>query len=144
MHEVVQWLSERQSLEVDLFCRNGFDLNHIIYSRGGKNDRHMLCRKRLETVLLVNCHNVTGRIFSQWISRQTVMKSPLKWHNQPGKKRTFRKSIFTLTIVYEAFTSFNWLLCCQMCAWMQCWSMVLKLTKVPIYWSVYKCSISVW
>ena len=44
----------------------------------------MLCQERREmslTVLLVNCHDVTGRIL-----RQTGMKSPLKWHNQPGKK----------------------------------------------------------
>ena len=38
------------------------------------------------TVLLVNCHDVTGRIFGRWISRQTGTKSPLKWHNQPEKK----------------------------------------------------------
>ena len=55
----------------------------------------MLCRARREislTVLLVNCHDVTGRIFDRWISRQTCMKRPLKWHNQRGKKRTFRES----------------------------------------------------
>ena len=38
------------------------------------------------TVLLVNCHDVTGWIFDRWISLQTGMKSPLKWHNQPEKK----------------------------------------------------------
>ena len=28
------------------------------------------------------------------------MKSPLKWHNQPGrKKRTFRKSTFTVSVI---------------------------------------------
>ena len=119
MPEVVQRLSKQRSVEVNLFCLNGFDMNHIIYSCEEKNDRHMLCQERHEIsltgpVLLVNCHDVTGRIFDQWISRQTVMKSPLKWHNQPGeKKRTFRKSILTLTTVYEAFTSFNWLLSCQ-------------------------------
>ena len=43
------------------------------------------------TVLLVNCHDVTGRIFDRWTSRQTGMKVTLKWHNQPGKKRTFYK-----------------------------------------------------
>ena len=49
----------------------------------------MLCRERGEispSVLLVNCHDVTGRIFDRRIWRQTGMKSPLKWHNQPGKK----------------------------------------------------------
>ena len=49
----------------------------------------MLCRGRCEisfTVLLVNYHDVTGRIFDPGISRQTGMKSPLKWHNQPGRK----------------------------------------------------------
>ena len=49
----------------------------------------MLCRGRREisfTVLLVNYHDVTSRIFQQEILRQTGMKSPLKWHNQPGKK----------------------------------------------------------
>ena len=49
----------------------------------------MLCRERGEispTVLLLNCHDVTGRIFDRRISRQTGMKSPLKWHNQPQKK----------------------------------------------------------
>ena len=56
----------------------------------------MLCRERREislTFLLVSCHVVTGRILDLWILRQTGMKSPLNWHNQPGKKyRTFRKS----------------------------------------------------
>ena len=44
-----------------------------------KNDWHMLCRERREislTVLLVNCHDVKVRIFDQWISRQTGIKSP--------------------------------------------------------------------
>ena len=55
----------------------------------GKNNLHVLCRGQREitlNVLLVNCHDVTGRIFDPWISRQTGMKSPLKWHNQPGRK----------------------------------------------------------
>ena len=56
----------------------------------------MLCRERRQispTVLLVNCHDVTSRIFDRWISRQTGTKSPLKWQNQPGGEiRTFRKS----------------------------------------------------
>ena len=49
----------------------------------------MLCWERREislTVLLVNYHDVTSRIFQQKILRQTGMKSPLKWHNQPRKK----------------------------------------------------------
>ena len=49
----------------------------------------MLCWERCEislTVLLVNYHDVTSRIFHQKILRQTGMKSPLKWHNQPGKE----------------------------------------------------------
>ena len=53
----------------------------------------MLCRERREislTVLLVNCHDVTGRIFDRRISHQMGMKNPLKWHKQPG--RIFRKS----------------------------------------------------
>ena len=33
------------------------------------------------TLLLVNCHDVTGRIFEQWILCKTGMKSPLKWHS---------------------------------------------------------------
>ena len=69
-------------------CFAWMDLNHIINSRG-KNDWHMLCPEWREislTVLLVNCHDVTGRIFDLWISHQTGIESPLKWHNQPGKK----------------------------------------------------------
>ena len=49
----------------------------------------MPCRERSEmslTVLLVNCHDVTGRTFDRRISHETGMKSPLKWHNQPGEK----------------------------------------------------------
>ena len=34
----------------------------------------------------LNCHDVTREIFDRWISHQTGMKSPLQWHNQPGKK----------------------------------------------------------
>ena len=56
----------------------------------------MLCWERPEislTVLLVNYHDVTSRIFQQRILHQTDMKSPLKWHNQQGKKlRSFKKS----------------------------------------------------
>ena len=56
----------------------------------------MLCRGRCEisfTVLLVNYHDVTGRIFDPGISRQTGMKSPLKWHNQPGRKKINNKGL---------------------------------------------------
>ena len=48
MHEVVQRLSKQRSVEVNLFCLNGFDMNHIIYSCAEKNDRHMLCQERHE------------------------------------------------------------------------------------------------
>ena len=87
MHEVAQRPSERRSLKVDLFRLNGFEL-HYKFTRE-KTDRHMLCWEQREislTVLLVNCHDVTGRIFDRSISRRTGMKSPLKWHNQPGRK----------------------------------------------------------
>ena len=57
----------------------------------------MLCREWrqiLLTLLLVICHDFTGGIFDWLISRQIGMKSPLKWHNQAGKKQgTFRKSV---------------------------------------------------
>ena len=49
----------------------------------------MLCREWrqiLLTLLLVICHDFTGGIFDWLISRQIGMKSPLKWHNQGGKK----------------------------------------------------------
>ena len=69
--------SDRSSGEVSRStCFAGMDLNHIINSRGKKNDWHMLCRERLEisfTVLLVFYHDVTGRILDRWISRQTVL-----------------------------------------------------------------------
>ena len=39
------------------------------------------------TVLLVSCHDFSRRIFDRWISPQTGMKRPLKWHNQPGKDK---------------------------------------------------------
>ena len=69
---------------------NGFEL-YYKFTRE-KNDKNMLCREPREislTVLLVICHDVTGRIFDRWISRQTGMKSPLKWRNQPWKKKDF-------------------------------------------------------
>ena len=49
----------------------------------------MLCRAQHEislTVLLANYHDVINRIFQQKILCLTGMKSPLKWHNQPGKE----------------------------------------------------------
>ena len=56
----------------------------------------MLCRAQHEislTVLLANYHDVINRIFQQKILCQTGMKSPLKWHNQPGKEqKSFKKS----------------------------------------------------
>ena len=84
MHEVVQRPSARWSLEVDLFRLNGFQ-SYYKFARE-KNDWHMLSRERCEislTVLLANCHEVTGWIFDRWISRQASMERPLKWHNQP-------------------------------------------------------------
>ena len=62
-HEVAQWLSERQSLEVDLFCRNGFDLNHITYSRGEKMIDICCVRSSVKNIsltvpVLVNCHDL--------------------------------------------------------------------------------------
>lgn len=47
--------------------------------------------KILLTVLLVNCHVVSGKILDFRISRQTGLKSPFKWHKQSGKTkwRTF-------------------------------------------------------
>ena len=89
-------------------------LNHMVNSRGGKNDWHMLCRERCEmslTVLLVNCHDVTGRIFDRWISRQAGMKSLLKGHNQPGKKdKGLLESPVTYIqyIVAETCVHVNW------------------------------------
>ena len=73
------------SRPLDLFHLNRFD-SYYKFTREKMIDI-MLCRERSEislTVLLVNCHDVTTRIFDRWISRQTGMKSPLKWQNQPG------------------------------------------------------------
>ena len=82
------------SRPLDLFHLNRFD-SYYKFTREKMIDI-ILCRERSEislTVLLVNCHDITSRIFDRWISRQTGMKSSLKWHNQRGKKiRTFRKS----------------------------------------------------
>ena len=65
MHEFAQRPNER-GLEVDLFRLNGFE-SYYKFTRE-KNDRHMLCRERRQispTVLLVNCHDVTGGIFDR-------------------------------------------------------------------------------
>ena len=77
--------SERRSLEVDLLRLNGFELYfkftrenndwHMAVSGGGGGEGEISL-----TVLLVNFHVVTGRIFDRPISH------PWKWHNQPGKK----------------------------------------------------------
>ena len=59
-------LNEQQSLEVDLFHLNGIESYYKFMQE--KNDQHMLCREWREislTVLLVNCHDVTGRIFNR-------------------------------------------------------------------------------
>ena len=58
--------SERRSLVFDLFRLNGFE-SYYKFTRE-KNDWHMPCRDRREislTVLLVNCHDVTGGIFDR-------------------------------------------------------------------------------
>ena len=73
----------------------------------------MLCRERRETsltVLLVNCHDFTGRIFDPSISRQTGMKSPLKWNNQAGKKST--GLLESLHVIL--FVCFSALECCYL------------------------------
>ena len=75
------------------------DLNHVINLLGKKAntgvflDLLRLCHADTLSLLLVNCHDVTAEIFDQRISRQTGIKSPLKWHNQPGQKlKDLRKS----------------------------------------------------
>ena len=83
-------LAQRPSLEVHLFRLNRFE-SYYKFTRG-KNDWHMLCRERREislTVLLVNqCHDVTGRSFDRWISRQTGVKSPFNGiTNQEAKNK---------------------------------------------------------
>ena len=87
----VQTPSNQESDEVSRStCFTWMDLNRIINSRG-KNDWHMLCWERREISLTVplvhDYHDLDGRIFDRWILRQKGMKNPLKWHNQPGKKR---------------------------------------------------------
>ena len=58
----------------------------------------MLCREWREislTVLLVNCHDVTGRIFRPVNFAPNRYDKSFKWRNQPGKKyRTSRKSTY--------------------------------------------------
>ena len=55
----------------------------------------MLCREWRQislALLLVNCHDVTGGIFSAEFYAKQYEKS-FKLHNRPGEiKRTFRKS----------------------------------------------------
>ena len=89
-HEVAQRPSEQWSLEVNLFCQNGFESYY-------KFMHIMLCREQHEislTVLLINGHDI-GRILNRWIMCQTGMKSPLKWHllfiNQENKIKDFSK-----------------------------------------------------
>ena len=55
--------------------------------------------KILLTVLLVNCHVVSGKILDFRISRQTGLKSPFKWHKQSGqtKWRTFQQVLRYVT-----------------------------------------------
>jgi len=94
MHEVARQPSARWSLEIDLFCPNGFEW-HYKFTRE-KNNWHMLCRERRKisrTVLLVNCHDVTGRFFDRGISPKTGRKGPLKWHDQPGKNGRLLESL---------------------------------------------------
>ena len=84
--------SERSELQCmrSPFRLNGFEIYYKLTR--GKNDWHKLCRELHEislTVLLVNCHDVTDRILERRISRQTGMKSPLKWPNQPEKRKDF-------------------------------------------------------
>ena len=89
MHEVAQRASERGSLEVDLFRLNGLESDYK-FTREKMID--IRCVGSGICCPFVNCHDVTGKIFERWISRQKGMKSLLKCHKQPGKiYRTFRK-----------------------------------------------------
>ena len=72
MHEVAQRPSEWRSLELDLFRLNESECWYNYKFTREKNAWHMLCRERRVislTVLLVNYHDVTDRIFDRWISR---------------------------------------------------------------------------
>ena len=96
--------AQRPSLEVDLFRLHGFE-SYYKFTRG-KNDWHMLCRERREisrTVLLVNqCHDVTGRSFDRWISRQTGVKSPFNGiTNQEAKNKGLLESLTFLLVSQE-------------------------------------------
>ena len=76
-------------------CFTWMDLNHFINSRKEKmvDIKIMSCQKRhviTLSVLLVNCHDVSSRIFHWWILRQTVMKSPLEQHKTTRKKNKGR------------------------------------------------------
>ena len=64
----------------------------------GKKMINTCCVRRGICCPLVNCHYFTGRILDRWISRQTGMKSPSKWHNQPGKKN--RGLLGSLTVAH--------------------------------------------
>ena len=69
-------------------CFAWMDLSHIYNFMPGKKNWHMVCWERGEislTVLLVNCHDLTGWIFDRWISRQTGTKSPFKC--EPTRKK---------------------------------------------------------
>ena len=97
LQEIAQRPSELRSLEVDFFGLNGFQSYYQF--RREKNDWHMLGRERREIslpFLLVNCHDVTGRIFERWFSHQ-----PEKNNN----KRIFsksKKSIVSVTFSVKA------------------------------------------
>ena len=58
---------------------------------------HHRANDEVASRLLVNCHDVIDDIFDLWISRQTGMKSPSKWHNQLWKKKDLQK------VHYEVF-----------------------------------------
>ena len=67
----------------------------------------MLCRERREislTVLLVNYHDVTGRISTCEFCAKPGMKSPLEWHKQPGKNTRLLESLET-TMMEVVFRS---------------------------------------
>ena len=78
-------------------CFAWMDLNHIRNSPGKKNDWHMMCREQREislTVLLVNCHDVTGRIFRQVNFAPNRYEKSFKMAWPTRKKiKDFRKSI---------------------------------------------------
>ena len=96
----LQWGWDKASDEVttvDLFRPNGFEA----YYKFTREKTKYGCIPRASQVM--SCWYPQSPIgplswrhhfnFDQWISRQTGMKSPLKWHNQPGQKlKDFRKS----------------------------------------------------